>query len=302
MTTEITMSTLSNRPRRSVLYMPGSNARVLEKAKSLNADSLILDLEDAVAPEKKSEARDLVCRAVKGGGYGHRELILRINGLDTPWGEEDLAAAMAAQPNAILVPKIFNPADVMRIAETINAGGVPLTTELWIMMETPLAMLNAGAIAEIAKDPDARLSCMVMGTNDLAKDTKAALTAGRAPMVPWLMTCIAAARAFGLNIIDGVYNDFADLQGFADECRQGREMGMDGKTLIHPKQIDPCNEAFSPNHEQVSMARKIMAAFELPENVGKGAIQLEGKMVERLHCDMAAQLVAVAEAIEARDA
>lgn len=281
--------------------MPGSNERVLEKAKSLPADAIIFDLEDAVAPEKKTDARELVRRAVSGGGYSHRELVIRINGLDTEWGLGDLSAAIAASPDAILVPKVSEPGDIVRISERLDAEGVPQKTRLWIMMETPLAILNAAAIAEVAQDPRSRLSCMVMGTNDLAKDTKAALTADRAPMMPWLMTCVAAARAYNLSIIDGVYNDFADLDGLAIECRQGAQMGMDGKTLIHPKQIAPCNEAFSPKQDDVATARRVIEAFDLPENSDKGAIQIDGKMVERLHCEMAKQLVAVADAIDARD-
>ncbi len=280
--------------------MPGSNERVLEKAKSLDTDAVILDLEDAVAPEKKIDARALVCKAVGDGGYGHRELVIRINGLDTEWGTDDLSAALAAGPDAVLVPKISEPADVMRVAERLSEENAPAKTGLWIMMETPLAMLNAGAIAAVAREPLSRLSSMVMGTNDLAKDTKAALTADRAPMMPWLMTCVAAARAHNLSIIDGVYNDFADLDGLAAECRQGAQMGMDGKTLIHPKQIGPCNEAFSPKRDDVALARKIIEAFDLPENADKGAIQIGGKMVERLHCEMAKQVVAVADTIEGR--
>ncbi len=288
------------RPRRSVLYVPGSNARALEKAKTLAADVLILDLEDAVAPDVKETARDQVMAAVKGGAYGLRELVIRINGLNTSWGAADLEAAIAAGPDAILVPKVSVPADLQRVASIVNAAGAPEALRLWAMMETPLAMLNARVIAETAMNPDTRLSCFVMGTNDLAKETGARLTPGRAAMLPWLMTCVAAARAYGIDIIDGVYNDFADDLGFAAECRQGAELGLDGKTLIHPRQIEACNVAFSPAEAEVDWARKVIAAFDLPENANKGAIQLDGRMVERLHADSGRRLVAIADAIAAR--
>ena len=290
----------AHRPRRSVLYMPGSNARALEKAKTLDVDTLILDLEDAVAPDAKDLARQQVRDAVTGGGYGHRELVIRINSLATTWGNDDLAMAVAANPNAILIPKISTPADLERVAHQVNGARTPARVALWAMMETPLAMLNAREIAQAAKNPETRLAGFVMGTNDLAKETGAALVPGRAPMMPWLMTCVAAARANGIAIIDGVFNGLDDPDGFADECRNGALMGMDGKTLIHPKQIAPCNEAFSPSEADVAWARKIIAAFSEPENASKGAIQVDGKMVERLHADMGARLVAIADAIARR--
>lgn len=290
------------RPRRSALYMPGSNARALEKARGLNADVLIFDLEDAVAPDAKTVARDQIVQAVKTGGYGSREVIIRINGLDTPWGEADLEAAIAAQPDGILIPKVSSPADVQRVAAPVNALDAPASLKLWAMMETPLAMLNAGAIAAAAQNPEMRLSCFVMGTNDLAKETGARLIDGRLPMIPWLMTCVAAAKAYGIDILDGVYNDFSNLDGLAAESTQGRDMGMDGKTLIHPKQLEICNQTFSASVEEIEDARKIIAAFDQPENAGKGAIRLDGRMVEIMHADIARRTVAIAEAITARDA
>jgi len=289
------------RPLRSALYMPGSNARALEKAKTLPADVVILDLEDAVAPDAKAEARAQVCAAVTGGGYGQRQLVIRVNHADTPWGADDLVAAAKAAPDAILIPKVSDPADLIAIAEGLNAANVPDRVKLWAMMETPLAMLRAEQIAAVAADPKSRLACFIMGTNDLAKDTGAALLPGRAPMLPWLQTCLAAARAYGLDIIDGVYNALDDLDGFAEECRQGQELGMDGKTLIHPKQIEPCNTAFSPADDEIAWARTIIATFDEPENAGKGAIRIDGKMVEILHANMARRTVAIAEAIAERD-
>ncbi|WP_342640362.1 HpcH/HpaI aldolase/citrate lyase family protein [Rhodoligotrophos ferricapiens] len=287
------------RPRRSVLYMPGSNGRALEKAKTLTADALILDLEDAVAPESKALAREQVAAAVAQGGYGRRELVIRINGLETPWGEEDLAAAIGARPDGILVPKVNRREDIAAISARLDRAGLPETVRLWAMMETPLAMLNAREIASAAADT--RLACLVMGTNDLAKETRAGLGEGRMAMVPWLMTCVAAARAFGLDIVDGVFNDFHNEQGFSAECQQGRLFGFDGKTLIHPGQLAMANETFRPSDNEVVTARKIIAAFDLPENAGKGAINLDGRMVERLHCEIARRTVAMADAIAELD-
>jgi citrate lyase subunit beta/citryl-CoA lyase len=289
------------RPRRSVLYMPGSNARALEKARELPADGLVLDLEDAVAPEAKAEARHAIVTALETG-FGDREVIVRINGLDTRWWVEDLNTVLGGKrkPDAILVPKISDPGQL----EDLAARFVDLHTDphvrVWAMMETPLAMLNAQQIAAAALDTETRLAGFVMGTNDLAKDTRARLVPGRAPMLPWLMTCVAAARAYGLSILDGVYNDLGNAEGFVEECRQARDLGFDGKTLIHPRQIEPCNEVFSPSADEVELARKMIAAFELPENANKGVVQIDGKMVERLHADMAKQTVAVADAIEKR--
>ncbi|MDJ1159693.1 CoA ester lyase [Chelatococcus sp. SYSU_G07232] len=294
------MSTI--RPRRSVLYMPGSNARALEKARSLPADAVILDLEDAVAPDMKETARHQVAAAVKAGGYGHREVVIRINGLDTPWGETDLAAAADAGPDAILVPKVSDTAALRAVSERLATRGTSERTRVWAMIETPLAILDIAAIAAAARDPRTRLACFVMGTNDLAKETRARLVPGRAAMLPWLTLALAAARAHGLDIIDGVYNDLADEAGFRAECEQGRDLGFDGKTLIHPNQIPVANAVFAPDDAEVERARRIIDAFNLPENAAKGAIALDGRMVERLHADMARRVVALAEAIGARGA
>jgi citrate lyase subunit beta/citryl-CoA lyase len=287
-------------PRRSALYMPGSNERALEKAKTLPADALILDLEDSVAPAAKADARARVCAAVKAGGYGPRELVIRINGLSTEWGREDLDAALAAGPDAILVPKVSSAEELGSIRAAFAAAGAEGRAALWIMMETPLAMLNAGEIAAAARDRDAPLTCLVMGTNDLAKETGASLGQGRFAMVPWLVTCVAAARAHGLAILDGVYNDFCDAEGFAAECAQGMALGMDGKTLIHPSQVAPANEIFAPAAEKVARARAIIAAFARPENQGKGVIEIDGRMVELMHLEIARRTAAIAAAIEAR--
>jgi citrate lyase subunit beta/citryl-CoA lyase len=286
------------RPRRSVLYMPGSNARAIEKARTLPVDSIILDLEDAVAPDAKEAARRQVAEAVKAGGFGPREVIIRINGLDTPWWIEDLNAVAKARPDAVLVPKVSAPGHLEDIAERLVDIGAGHDIKVWAMMETPLAMLNARDIAAAAKDVETRLACFVMGANDLAKETHARLVPGRAPMRPWLATCIAAARAYGIDIIDGVYNDLSDAEGFARECAEARDMGFDGKTLIHPNQIAQCNAAFSPSPEEVAQARKIIAAFDQPANKDKGVIELDGRMVERMHAEMARRTVKIAEAIK----
>ncbi len=291
---------MSFRPRRSLLYMPGSNARALEKAKTLAADGVILDLEDSVAPDAKETARQQVADAVKGGGFGAREVFIRVNGVDTPWHADDLAAAAHAAPDAILVPKISNPEMLEMIGRRLLDMGTDHKTRVWAMIETPLAFFNILAIAAEAKDSESRLSGFVMGTNDLAKDTRARLVPGRAPMLSWLSTCVAAARIYGIDILDGVYNDIGNAGGFVAECKQGVEFGFDGKTLIHPNQIAPCNTAFSPSPEEVALARKVIAAFDLTENKSKGVVSIDGRMVERLHADMARRTVAVAEAIAAR--
>ncbi len=288
-------------PRRSVLYMPGSNMRALEKAKTLAADCLIMDLEDAVAPDQKEEARGQVGDAVGGGGYGEREIAIRVNGWGTPWYEDDIEAAATSGADAVLIPKVSTADDVARTASDLKSAGAPDTIGLWAMMETPLAMLKAAEIAETGSRSDPRLKCFVMGTNDLAKDTRARLAPGREPMLAWLSTCIAAGRAYGIDIIDGVFNDFRDEDGFVRECNQGVALGMDGKTLIHPGQIGPCNDAFSPTEAEIETARKIIEAFELPENEGKGAITVDGRMVERLHAEMARRTVAIADAIRAQN-
>ena len=285
------------RPRRSALYMPGSNARAIEKARTLAADAVIFDLEDAVAPDAKAAAREKVCAAVQAGGYGRRELVIRINALETPWGEADLAAAIAAAPDAILVPKVSSAETLAAVGLRLRKFGAAERTRIWAMIETPLAILRAESIASAAHDVDTRLSCFVMGTNDLAKDTRARLLPGRTAMLPWLMGALAAARAHGIDILDGVYNGLSDKQGFRAECEQGRDCGFDGKTLIHPDQIAVANEVFAPSEGEVENARAIVAAFDQPENAGKGAISVNGRMVERLHAEMAKRVLALADAI-----
>ena len=288
------------RPRRSALYMPGSNARALEKAKNLPADVLIFDLEDAVSPDAKIAARDQVVAALRQGGYGNREIAVRVNAPDTPWGKDDLTAVAEAGPDAILVPKISTPGDIMMAARGLREAATPDRTRLWAMMETPLAILNADSIARTGADPASRLSLLVMGTNDIAKDTRARLTPGRPAMLAYLSICVAAARAHGLEILDGVYNDFSNEAGFKTECEQGRDLGMDGKTLIHPNQVATANAIFAPAEEEIAWAQKVITVFETPENRTKGAVQVEGRMVERMHAEMAQRTVALARAIAAR--
>src|SRR5256885_2354760 len=290
------------RPRRSVLYMPGSNARALEKAKILAVDGVILDLEDAVAPDAKATARGQVAAAVKAGGFGAREVFIRTNGLDTPWFADDLTAAMAAAPDAILIPKISKAEQLEWIAQRMLSTHAAHRTRIWAMIETPAAIFNVRQIAAAAKDAETRLSGFVMGTYDLAKETRARILPGRTPMVPWLTTCVLAAREFGIDILDGVYNDIADAEGFVQECAQARDFGFDGKTLIHPSQIEPCNAVFSPAPDEVAQARRMIAAFDLAENKDRGVVQLDGRMVERMHAEMARRTVAIAQAIEGRSA
>jgi citrate lyase subunit beta / citryl-CoA lyase len=291
------MADTAARPRRSVLYMPGSNARALEKAKEIPADALILDMEDAVAPDAKEEARTQVTDAVRGGGYGKREIAIRVNGLDTPWGRDDIKAAVAAGPDAILVPKINSAADVERAEEALSDAGAKPGLQLWCMIETPLATLNIQSIAQKAREPGSRMSVWVMGTNDIAKELRAAHTPDRIPMMTSLGLALVAARAYGIVILDGVYNDIKNEEGFEAVCRQGADMGFDGKTLIHPSQVGPCNTIFSPDPETVAFARKTIEAFELPENKGKGVLKVDGRMVEILHADIARRTVAIADAI-----
>jgi len=281
------------RPRRSVLYMPGSNARALEKAAGLPADALILDLEDAVAPEAKALARQQVCAAVKARRFGKREVIIRINGLDTEWGHDDMQAACDAAPDAILVPKVNDLVDVEHADQ--HMGDAPESCALWLMIETPRAIFNANEIAGAG----GRLACLVMGTNDLVKELRAQHTPGREALLASLNLALLAARAHGLVVIDGVFNEIADTAGFDAVCKQGRALGFDGKTLIHPSQIEGCNRIFSPDPQEVARARSILEAFEKPENRGKGAIALDGRMVELLHAEIARQTVALADAIEA---
>ena len=289
------------RPRRSALYMPGSNARALEKAKTLPADALIFDLEDAVAPDAKDAARDQAVAAVTAGGYGKREIAIRVNALTTPWGEADLRAVAGAGADAILIPKVETPGHLEAARSLLRREGIAPTQALWAMMETPLAILNAAAIAA-ASPGEFPLTVLVMGTNDLAKETRVPLGRGRLGMLSWLSTCIAAGHAYGIDVLDGVYNAIGDDDGLRAKLEQGLLLGMDGKTLIHPSQIGPCNEIFSPRAEEVEWARKLIAAFELPENSGKGVLNLDGHMVERLHADIARRMVTIADMIAEREA
>jgi len=289
------------RPRRSVLYMPGSNARAIEKARTLPADGLILDLEDAVAPDAKEAARAQVVAAVKAGGFGPREVFVRVNGIGTPWFADDMAAFAHVAPDAILVPKIQSGEQLEHVGTRLLDMHADQRIRIWAMIETPLALFNILSIAAAARDSESRLAGFVLGTNDLAKETRARIVPGRFPMVAWLMACVAAAHAYGIDVLDGVYNDIGNADGFAAECAQGRDMGFDGKTLIHPNQIEVCNAAFSPTPAEVADARKIISAFDLPENRGKGVVKLDGRMVERMHADIARRVVAIADAIVTSD-
>jgi citrate lyase subunit beta/citryl-CoA lyase len=282
--------------------MPGSNARALEKAKTIAADALILDLEDAVAPAAKADARAAVCAAVTAGGYGAREMVIRINALESPWGRDDLVAAAAAGPDAILLPKPGSADEIDRASRAIRQAGAPDKTRLWAMIETPRAVLNVREIAAAAHHAGSRLSVFVLGTNDLVKETRAELGPDRLPALMWLSTAVTAARAYGLDVLDGVYNAFKDMDGYRRECLQGRALGFDGKTLIHPDQVAIANEVFAPNDDEVAFAHKIIAAFELPENAGQGVITVDGRMIELLHAEMARRTVAIADAIVARGA
>jgi citrate lyase beta subunit len=285
-------------PYRSVLYIPGSRARALEKARALPADALILDLEDAVAPAEKPNARELVAAAVEAGGYGGRRLLIRINGFDTEWGEDDMARAAAAGPDAVLLPKVESPEHVIGAAERLDRHGAPERTRLWAMMETPRGILNAAAIA--AAHP--RLEGFVLGTNDLAKDLGAAHTPDRLPLVTSLGLCLLAARAEGLVCVDGVYNAFQDAEGLRAVCIQGRDMGFDGKTLIHPDQLAIANEVFAPSPDDIALAESQVAAFEAAQARGEGVAVVNGRIVENLHVVTARRLLARAAAIAALEA
>jgi citrate lyase subunit beta/citryl-CoA lyase len=277
------------RPRRSVLYMPGANERALEKAKTLPADALILDLEDAVAPDAKVEARDRVCAAAASGDYGSREVTIRVNGIGTPWHADDLAAAGKAGPAAVVVPKVNSADEVRAIAAVL-----PEPVEIWAMIETPVAVLRCAEIAAASE----RLTALVLGTNDLAKEMVAEQVPGRAPLLGPLSMCVLAARATGKVILDGVYNDVRDAEGFERECRQGREFGFDGKTLIHPGQLEPCNRVFSPSAQDVERSRRIIDAFEAAQREGRGVVTVDGRMIENLHVDNAKRVLALASAIQ----
>lgn len=283
------------RPRRSVLYVPANRQRAIEKAAETRADVIILDLEDAVAPQSKAEARTNAAAAARSGLFRAKELVVRINGLDTDEAVEDLVAA--AHADAILIPKINGPEDVRRGEAGIAAiatGGEPA---LWAMIETPKAILNIAAIAAERERSGSRLACFVLGTNDLAKDTRIQPTASRLAMLPWISQTVLAARAYDLVVIDGVFNGLKDPEGLMAECRQGRGLGFDGKTLIHPDQIEPANQIFAPGEAEIAEARAIVAAFALPENAGKGVITVNGRMTELLHLAMARRVLAFAEKI-----
>jgi citrate lyase beta subunit len=281
------------RPRRSVLYMPGANTRALEKARTLPADVLIFDLEDAVAPDAKAAARGNVVAAAQSKSYGKREIAIRCNGLATAWGKDDVAAIAKSGADAILVPKVESAGDVANIVSLLNAAGAPAAMAVWAMMETPLGVLRAEEIAASHK----RLQLFVMGTNDLVKDMRARHTPMRLPMVTALGLCMLAARAHGLTILDGVYNDIQDSEGFRDVCRQGLEMGFDGKTLIHPTQVEPCNEIFAPSATELETAGRIVSAFKAAQAEGKGVVTVDGRMIENLHVEQAERALSLAAAI-----
>ncbi len=287
------------RPRRSVLYMPATNARAIEKARTLPVDGIILDLEDAVALDAKDAGRKRAVDAVKARGFGAREVFIRINGFDTGWAIDDLAAAVEAVPDAILIPKVSAPDVLEMIGTRLLDMHADQRIRVWAMMETSLAVLRAHEIAAVARDAEARLAGFVLGTNDLVKEAQGRIVPGRTPLLPWLATCIAAARAYGLFVLDGVFNDLQNPEGFAAECAQGRDMGFDGKTLVHPNQVAACNAAYSPTEAEIAEARKVIAAFDLPENRDKGVLQIDGRMVERMHADMARRTVAISDAIAA---
>jgi citrate lyase subunit beta / citryl-CoA lyase len=282
--------------KRSVLAMPGSNARALEKGKTLKADVLMFELEDGVAENAKILAREQVAAAVKGGGYGERRLVVRVNVRGSEWYKGDIAAISAAAPDAIVIPKVNSREDVLKAAADLIAAGAPTKTRLWAMIETPRAILDIEKIASAADDSASRLEVLVLGPNDIAKSTRARLTPGRPALLSWLSAGVLAARVHGIEIIDGIYNDFNDEAGLRREAEQGRDLGMDGKMLIHPSQIGPVNEIFAPGDAEVAFARKILAIFDAPENADKGVVQIDGQMVERLHLDVARRTLALMEA------
>ena len=289
---------MTSRPRRSVLYMPGSNARALEKGRTLPADGLILDLEDAVAPDAKDIARQQVCAAVKAGGYGTRELVIRVNGLGTPWGYADIAAVSASGAAAILLPKVESPDAIRQLEAIMVANGAPDSMAIWAMMETPRGILRAEMIA----DASSRLECLVMGTSDLAKDLGCAHTHERLPLMTSLGHCLLAARAAQIAILDGVFLDLNDQRGFEFSCAQGKELGFDGKTLIHPKTIEAANRAFGPSPQDVERSRNIIKAHAAATAKGEGITVVNGMLIENLHVESARRLLEMAEAIQASEA
>lgn len=283
------------RPRRSVLYMPGANSKALEKAKTLAADALIFDLEDSVAPDAKAEARANVEAAVAGGGYGRREIIIRVNALSSEWGGDDIAMAARVKPDGVLFPKVSSAADMEAADAALTKAGAPEDVAIWAMIETPLAVLDIKDIAAASKRT--RLAGFVMGLNDLAKEQRASFTPGREAFMTSLTLSVLAARAYGIAAIDAVHNDISDMAAFDAACRQGAMLGFDGKTLIHPNQIESCNAIFAPSADEVTNARAIIAAFADPANAGKGVIKVNGKMTELLHLEQARRVIAIAEAI-----
>ncbi|MBN9076293.1 MAG: CoA ester lyase [Rhizobiales bacterium 65-79] len=291
----------SCRLRRSVLYVPASNEKALAKLPHLDCDAAIIDLEDSVVPEEKDRARERMRAVLSGRDREGKEIIVRINALSSEWGGEDLLAARACRPDAILLPKVDTPRGVLDANDALDQADAPASLKLWAMIETPKAMLNLGAIAELGRDPSARLECLVAGTNDLVKETGVLATADRRYIMPWLMQMVLAARAGGLDALDGVSNDFRDEEAFARECGEARAMGFDGKTLIHPAQIGPANAVFSPSGAEIAEAEALREAFARPENSGRGAIALNGRMVERLHLEQAGRLLARAAAMKERD-
>ncbi|MDE1934916.1 CoA ester lyase [Bradyrhizobium sp.] len=286
-------------PRRSLLFMPGSNSRALEKARVLAADAIILDLEDSVAPDAKPLAREQIAKAIAAGGFGKREVWIRTNALDTPFWAEDARMAASAKPDAILVPKVSSLDDLRTIAGALREAKADPSIRVWAMIETARAVLHAEELAAASRDVEPRLAGFVFGPNDISRETRIRMQPGRVIMLPMIIHCILAARAYGLEILDGPYSDFSNIEGFNQECAQARDLGFDGKTLIHPGQIEACNVIFTPPPEEVARARKIIAAFELPENAARGAISLDGQMVERLHADMARRTIAIADSIAA---
>jgi len=287
----------SARPRRSVLYMPGSNPRALEKGRTLAADGLILDLEDAVAPDSKELARAQIIAAIRQGGYGRRELIVRTNSLESEWGRDDLIAMATSGADAILLPKVESAEMIEQAIAVLDSAGGPAGLSIWCMMETPLGMLHAEQIAFASP----RVGGFVMGTSDLAKDLKALHTPDRLPFLPSLGLCLLAARAAGIAILDGVHLDLNDDDGFAVACRQGVEFGFDGKTLIHPKTIAAANLAFSPTEQEIDWAKRIIGAHAEAEKAGKGVVLVDGRLIENLHVESARDLVAMAAAIADMD-
>jgi citrate lyase subunit beta/citryl-CoA lyase len=287
------------RPRRSLLFMPGSNARALEKGRNLLADGLILDLEDSVAPEAKGLARDQIAGAIAAGGFGKREVLIRTNALDSAWWTDDVKMAAKARPDGILVPKVSSVEDIAAIARCLRDADANPSIRVWTMIETARAVLHAEQLAAASRGVEPRLAGFVFGPNDISRETRIRMQPGRATMLPMITHCILATRAHGLEILDGPYSDFSNFNGFGQECTQARDLGFDGKTLIHPGQIEACNAIFTPPEEEVAQARKIIAAFELPENASRGAISLDGQMVERLHADMARRTIAMADSIAA---